>query len=930
MARRNLARFVAAAGEVPSDIPRAMRLFAGSQSMSDAAIRDPSLLAEVLGSPGLPSPRDLRERALRLSSKDAPDPRPPLRRFVREETLRVLLADLSGEADLETVSAALSRIADAAIDAALAAALAEATARYGTPREETGRPATITVIALGKLGGLELNYSSDVDLMFLYSAEGKTDSPEPDLVRRNRDFFVRVVERARGLLSDRTEDGHCYRVDLRLRPEGATGALARSVAGALAYYRAEGRPWERQALIKARAAAGDLCLGASGFVEPAAEFVFEAPLTIEGIGSIKELKRAMERRTPDPREVKSGPGGIRDVEYTVQFLQLLNGARLPSVRRAGTLPAIGALAAAGVLTAGEAAALADAYVFLRTLEHRLQTTHEIQTHTMPADREGLERLALRTGLPPGPDLVRRFLDLHARHSAVSRETLRRHFHGLFLSGSPDAALLADFALEPDRHVAEATSWLAARGFADPAGAVLSMRNLAASGGPRARTFFASLCPHLLLHIVETPDPDRALRNLETLVGAYGAPATFWQWLSENGDILEVFVDLCGWSQYLTDRLLRDPAMIDAFLDSLVVDPRNGRQPWDDLPLEEIERADRPGEILASLKDLCVLRIGIRDIQGKANTRNTAQDLTRLAERILALALPAARAGIERRAGPLPREFRFAVLGVGKLGAAEMNYASDLDLLFVAEGGTEQGPRLASALMQLIGGPGEFGRIYEVDARVRPWGRSGPLVTSLASLRRYYSGEAEPAELLMLAKARAVAGDPSLRREAEEIIAGVLFGAPPPPDLRERVVAMRRRIEEGAEGEDVKRGFGGLSDIEFIAGYLRLAHGHERPALRVTGTLETLAAARREGLLAARRHEALLTALQFLTSVESRIRIVWDMALDRIPRSPEELDRLARRLGYSSSGTRSAGDSLLEEYRYHSARTRDIFKELLTL
>jgi glutamate-ammonia-ligase adenylyltransferase len=928
MARRNLARFVAASGSLPSDVPRAVRLFAGSQSMSDAAIRDPDLLGEVMRAPGLPSPRELRERALGLLAASPSDPRPPLRRLVRGETLRVLLADLSAEADLRTVAAALSRIADAAIHGALSAALMEATIRYGTPRDESGGPATITVIAMGKLGGLELNYSSDVDLVFLYSDEGKTDSPDPEMVRRNQDFFVRVVERTRRLLADRTEDGHCYRVDLRLRPEGATGPLARSVAGALAYYRSAGRPWERQALIKARAVAGDLRLGAEEFIDRAAEFVYETPLTIEGIGSIKELKRAMERRNPDPREIKGGPGGIRDVEYVVQFLQLLNGARLPSVRKTGTLPAIEALAAAGVLEPGEAEPLARSYEFLRTLEHRLQTVHEVQTHTMPADREGLEHLALRMGVPSAPDPIGQFLELHAHHSAVAREALKRHFHGLFLATSPDAEILTDLALAPDRHPERVIAWCEARGFADPAGAVETVRALAASGGPRARGFFASLIPHLLLHIVETPDPDRALRNIEALVRAYGAAAAFWQWLAGNPDILAVFVDLCGWSQDLTDRLLRDPAMIDAFLDSLVVDARDGRQPWDDLPLDEIERTDRPEELLSSLKDLSMLRIGIRDIQGKANTRNTAHDLTRLAERILTLALSAARAGIERKAGPFPDGFRFAVLGLGKLGAVEMNYASDLDLQFVAEGGAEHALKLASALARMVGGPGDRGRIYGVDTRVRPWGRSGPLVTPLASFRRYYAEEADHAELLMLTKARFVAGDLSLGRETGVAVADALYGRPPPADLRERVVDMRRRIEESASGEDVKRGFGGLVDVEFIAGYLRLAHGHARPALRVTGTLESLAAARREGLLTARRHEALLTALQFLTTVESRIRIVWDMALDTIPRAPDERERLALRLGYSPSPDRSAGEALLEEYRYHTARTRDVFRELL--
>ncbi|MHC4862041.1 MAG: [protein-PII] uridylyltransferase family protein, partial [Planctomycetota bacterium] len=363
--------------EAPPDLPGAVALFAGSQSLSEAAIKEPSLLAQALRDPHLPDPGELRERVARRIEAGGDDPRRGLRTFVRAETLRLLLADLTGRAGLEEVAGRLSRIAEATVDAALSAALVEARARYGTPRGDDGRESTITVIGLGKLGGGELNYSSDIDIVFFYSEEGRTDAEDPTLARRNRDFFARVVERTRRLLADPTPDGHCYRVDLRLRPEGKTGALTRSVDSALEYYADVGRPWERQALIKARPVAGDRDLGRARFVEPVASFVYGAPLRIEEIRSIRELKRAIERRGRDPREVKAGPGGIRDVEYTAQFLQLLNGHRYPAVRRPGTLDALRALEAEGALTPGERGMLEASYVFLRTVEHRLQTMHEV-------------------------------------------------------------------------------------------------------------------------------------------------------------------------------------------------------------------------------------------------------------------------------------------------------------------------------------------------------------------------------------------------------------------------------------------------------------------------------------------------------------------------------------------------------------------------
>ncbi len=930
----HLARFVEVAGDLPPAPERVVPLFAGSRAMSEAVIRDPSLLVDALAVPGLPSAEDLAAAARTDLAAAAGDARPALRRFVRRETLRVLLADLAGEAVLEAVAAALSRIADAAIDAALTVAWAETVLRHGTPRDGTGAEATMAVIAFGKLGGGELNYSSDVDIVFLYSAEGATDSADPERKRENRDFFTRVVERTRSLLADQTPEGHCYRVDLRLRPEGATGALTRTTASAIDYYAALGRPWERQALIKARAAAGDLALGRR-FLAAAADFVYGRPLTVEDIRSIKTLKEEMERRDRDPRQVKGGPGGIRDVEFAVQFLQLLNGDRLPAVRQGGTLPALRALSREGVLTPEESVSLAEAYVFLRTVEHRLQTTHEVQTHTLPGDPAALRRLAVRMGFGrEGGDPLEEFGERHARHTAAARGLLSRHFHSLFITRSPEAAVLGDFVLHPETRGEAMREWLGRHGFVDPAAAAQSISRLAGTRSPRARGFFASLCPHLLLHAAETPDPDRCLRNLERLVAGYGAPAAFYQWLSESNDILEVFADLCGWSQYLSDLLIRNPAMVDAFLDSLVVRARDGRQPWDDLPLERIGAEADPQAVLSDLKDLSLLRIGVRDIQGRANTRNTATDLTLLAERLVRLALTVCRSrAAAGGAAPADLTGRFAVLALGRLGAREMGYASDLDLVFLsdAEGGTEAAAahvRLAQALTRLLSESGPRGRLYEVDLRARPWGRAGPMVAAFSDFARYYRESARPAELQMLTRARAVAGDGTLGAEAEAAVAQILYGGPPPAGLAGEVLAMRRRLEAEARGQDVKRGFGGMVDVEFLADYLRLAHGGAHPALRVTGTLEALAAARREGLLSGREHEALLTALQFLRSVESRMRIVFDMARARLPVDPAEQDRLARRLGYAEAAGQSAGAALLEEYRYHTARTREVFTAVL--
>jgi len=937
MARTNLTRWQEAAGTLPDDLEAAVTLFASSRSMAEAVIRDPPLLTGVLADRRLPDPGELRARAV-AGVMTSDDPRAPLRLFVRTETLRLLLDDLLGKATVAETATHLSRIADAAVDAALASALARLEARHGAPRHADGSKATLTVLGMGKLGGTELNYSSDIDLIFLYSGDGKTDSDDPGSVLSNEAFFSRAVARIRALLADATTDGHCYRVDLRLRPDGSMGKIARTVSGALAYYDRSGRTWERQAFIKARPIAGDLALGEERFLEPLASFVYGTALSIEEIRKIKDLKLEIERRGGDERQVKAGRGGIRDVEFTVQFLQLLSGREYVEVRVAGTLPALDRLTEAGILTAEERDVLRDAYLFLRLAEHRIQTLFEIRTHTLPAHEDDLRRLAVRMGLRrDGEDPLETFRRLHARHTGAARGMLERLFHNLFLERSEKLARLSDFILDPEPHREAVREWLTRRGFADADGALRLLTSMAAEQGPRARSFFASICPGLALRVLETPDPDRCLINLDRMVRALGGGAILYQLFAESADVLAVFADISGWSQHLSDLLVRDPAMLDALVDSLVVG--GGEIPIDDLPLDQIEDVADPRRLLTDFRDIHLVRIGVRDIQRKANTENTSRELTSLAERILALAIARGRADLEKRFGP-PAEggrARFAVLGLGRLGAGEMSYASDLDLIFVmdAAGRTTSGEecavvlsRLAQGVVRLLSESGPHGRLYEVDSRVRPHGRSGPLVTPLAQIVPYYRDRAAVAELQMLSKARVVAGDDDLGREVEEAVAEVLYDAPPREGIAREVLSMRGRLQERSRGRDVKRGFGGIVDIEFLTECLKLVHGRAKPSIRRTGTLASLAAMYREGLLNAREHEGLLTALQFLRSVESRIRIVWDMGGNRIPEKAEERNRLAKRLGYVETDAFPAGDALLEEYEYYTRATREVFETVL--
>jgi glutamate-ammonia-ligase adenylyltransferase len=860
----------------------------------------------------------------------------PLRRARRRELLRILLADASGAADLETVAGALSDLADATLRTVLDRALAAAAARDGPPCRLDGSPATLACIALGKLGGRELNYSSDVDLLFVRSGEGRCRPGEAGGGRDLLDHFASAVSEATRNLSRATGEGFLYRVDLRLRPRGAAGALVPRDSAAAHYYRSFGRGWERQALLKARPVAGDLALGA-GFLAEMEPWVYGRPLLMAEISEIRRLKRAIEE-DPDagPGNLKTGRGGIRDIEWVVQFLQLLLGAEHPAVRAGSTLEGLRRLAAAGALEEAEARALADAYAFLRTAEHRLQAADDVQTHTLPADEEGLALLARRMGLGrDGGDAASEFRALHARHAAAARGALDRLVHDAFSAEEEKARRVTDLLLGGGEAPPDAVAAvLLPFGFRDPAAAFADLRRMARARSPwlpRTAAYFASAAPAVLTRAAATPDPDRALSLLQRLSDRAAGSGLFFRLLTENPGVLGVFCDLAGHSPWLSDLLWARPHVMDAFLDSLVVAPRGEEPEFEDLPLRDLAAADDPAAVLADLRDLEVLRAATRDVQGRAHARATARRLTVIAEAVVRRALEAARGRLASRTGG-PAPGRFAVLGLGRLGARETAYRSDLDLVFLFDGegaapdGTgcaEWHQRLATETTALLAGAGAKPGVYEVDLRLRPDGRKGAAASSLAGFARYLHERARTWERQALVRARPVAGDAALGREAMERVEEALFGAPAPPGTVEEVRAMRARLEEAADPTDLKAGRGGVQDAEFLVQALVLRHGPGNPAVRGPNTVDALKALRDAGVLPAAEHEGIVTAYLFLRTVELRLRLSGEGVGSRFPEDPEARSALARRLGYVDTSYAPAGRSLAEEVSYYRDRLRTL-------
>jgi len=955
-ATARLERFLAAAGPGAGGIlsrdgaPRALAtLLALGDAPARALARDPGALTFAMGGPARPPAAEVESRLRRsFSSAGGAAGESALRLAHRRETLRILLADAAGGAALETIAAALSDLADATLRAVLDRELAAAASRDGPPIHADGSPAALACIALGKLGGGELNYSSDVDLVFVSSGEGACRPGEGTRGLREggagvslQEHFAAAANAAAKILSRRTEEGHLYRVDLRLRPRGGAGSLVPRAASAVHYYRSLGRGWERQALLKARPAAGDLALGGEflGELEP---WVYGRPLLMAEISEIRRLKRAIEERGEAyGDDLKTGPGGIRDVEYVVQFLQLLLGAEHPEVRTVNTLEGLRRLEAAGALSEEEAAGLDEAYRFLRLAEHRLQAADDLQVHTLPGDEDGIRRLARRMGIGgAGTDPAAEFRSLLDRHRAAARAVLDRLVHGAFAAEEEGARRVVDLLLagaEPPAGAVEEA--LRPFGVRDPARAFADLRRMARARSPwlpRTRTYFASAAPALLDRAAATPDPDRALSLLQSLAERAAGSGLFFRLLTENPDVLGVFCDLGGHSPWLADLLSARPQVMDAFLDALVVAPRDGLPPFEDLPLARIEEAADPAAVLLDLRDLELLRIGTRDLQGRANARQTGRQISHLGGAVVRLAAAVAGARLRARLGGDPPG-RFGVLALGRLGAGEMAYGSDLDLLFLhdGEGACPGGTDAAEAhawrareVASILSGGAEREAVWPVDLRLRPDGRKGTLVASLAGFLRYLRERAETWERQALVRARAIGGDPDLGKAAQEGIAEVLWGAPPREGVVAEVAAMRGRVEAAGTPGSLKTGRGGIQDAEFLAQALLLRHGHSRPGVRRADTVEVLSALRDAGVLAPPEHEGIVTSYLFLRTVEMRLRLSSGAPGSAFPADPGARDALARRLGYVDTSYAPAGRSLASEVDWYRDRMRTWYGKVM--
>ena len=881
----------------------------------------------------------------KLEQRDYAGALADLRQFKQREMLRIAARDLARLSNVVELTREISDVADVCLDTVWRVCQEQFAARHGRPYHQdmdgNWQPTTSCVLGMGKLGGQELNYSSDVDVLFVYSEEGHVfkqppgKKKEPAAGMSSHQFFNRLAESFIAEVARMTGEGVLYRIDLRLRPEGEAGPLCRSLSSYETYYAQWGQTWERMMLIKARGVAGDEALAAE-FLETVHAFRYPRFVNENVLREVAAMKHRIEDEIVGTeglgRNVKLGRGGIREIEFVVQSLQLLNAGRQPFLQGAQTLPTLVKLTQYDLLQQAEATELTAAYYFLRDVEHRLQMEANQQTHTIPEDKEAQERLARLMGfgtlkqfeaaLQTHTGNVRRVYDrLLKIEASQSESSLPRGFEGF------------------------ETEWkqlLAGRCFRDPDAACRLLREFAEGPGfvhvsTRTTELARTLIPKLLAlcPVADKPreagkvvlsDPDRVVSRLDSFISAYGTRAALFELWNSNPQMFELLLLLFDRSEFLAEVAIRTPDLVD----ELVSAGRLRQHKTAPEILKDLRHGAADKDQFAWLRryhEAEWLRLGLRDILGLVDFEQNLAELSALADACLQYALEAVMRRNRIKKPP------FVIVGLGKLGGSELTYGSDLDIVFVTGAKAKDLPRLqklAVEVMELVSKRTEQGTVFQTDARLRPDGEKGLLVNTLEAYGDYYRKRAHLWEIQSLTRTRPVAGDPELGQQFQILAAELtnfkkfaeLEGRKQPvplscyvADWRRKIHDMRMRIEKertpvGQDDLAIKTGRGGLMDAEFIAQTLCLQHGwHEAHTLRV------LESGRDAGVLP--DAEKLIENYRQLRRLEGILRR-WSYEGETVlPDDPAPYYRVSVRCGFATP----------EEFRSALARWRAAMREV---
>ncbi|MDE2665624.1 MAG: bifunctional [glutamate--ammonia ligase]-adenylyl-L-tyrosine phosphorylase/[glutamate--ammonia-ligase] adenylyltransferase [Acidobacteriota bacterium] len=970
--------FLGFLGDTAEALEAVLLICGCSSYASEILIRDPETFYWLLNELGAPWPKSLASYRNEARQAISPgwadeDPLRALARFKRREMLRISARDILRVIDVGGTTTELSRLAESVIDCVYEICRARLVSRHGIPQTPDGRggmrEARFTVLGMGKLGGEELNYSSDIDLIYCYDGEeGQTGGGEacskaplsnsPAKTISNREFFTKLARMITQALSESTVEGAFYRVDLRLRPEGSTGNVATSLNDYRNYYGSWGETFERLALIKARPVGGCRELGRI-FCETFRPFTYRKFLDFASLEELQEIKNRINAKLgstgKQERHVKLGEGGIREVEFFVQALQLIYGGRHPHLQQAQTVQALEALHRARFLNTREHRGLREAYEFLRDLEHKLQMVFHFQTHELPEKEEDLYKCARRMGIAGSTDAetVDRFRQTYARHTAL--------VHGMFedlvawrRGGAAGVEIReAALVLHPGLAEQEAHRMLAARGFSDLRTAYHQITLLRdapsfAHAPSRMRNLLANLMPRLLSELQSSPDPDAGLSAFESFADALGDRDSLYGLLNESPGVLARLLRLLASSRFLSDFLCRRPEFFDTLVRPEGLKRQKTLARFSTELASLLREAGNDWEkrrCLRRYQQTEMFRIGMKDALGELSRDQVGKQMAGLAECCLLAAFDLACESLEDRFGPgftgWARE-QVAVLAMGKMGGADLSYHSDLDLVyFYADADAAASwesqrrcVRLVERLDEILSVSQGEGTIYHIDTRLRPMGSKGDLVTPATRYREYLATRAEAWERLALSRHRFILGGRRIRRQIGAMIDGFVYQPELRPEEVSQIAHLRGRmeVELGREAQQgrfhLKAGAGGLQDVEFATQLLQLKYGGEYPELRNPRTLTAMARMERRGLLGEDALHDLSEGYRFLRRLENRLRIAATDGVSTISRDPKHLRKLILLLGEPKTPYCQSPEAFTDHYLATTRRVRRHYREIV--
>ncbi len=889
----------------PDRLDLLVKVFAHSQALSDTLARNAAYFHFLIAPATLKAPRSkawltAELNRLLLPERQAKNKYDVIRHFRRREMLRIGVRDLTDLAPVEETTLELSNLADVCLQAVYAIAFEKLCREFKTAGVR------FAVIGMGKLGGHELNYSSDVDVIFVYDEEGQLTP-----VLSKHDFCRKLGEEIVREVGAKSNEGTIFRIDLRLRPEGSSGPLVRSLESCENYYAEWGETWERMALIKARCVAGDTALG-DEFIQMVQPFVYSRHAGTQVVQQMAAIKQRIETEIVHDdrltRHVKLGIGGIREIEFIVQSFQVLHGGHHPKLRNRSTLPTLKLLAKAQLLGAKDTDTLTTAYRFLRNVEHRLQMEMELQTHTIPDEAHAQYRLARSLGF----STVEKFQTAQNTQTGAVRK-----IYAAVLTTAAESPPETNFSMTKPAVLAKA-------GFHDTGAAAQTMEILINGSGfahvsPRTKELFSRLYPVICATAGKLADPDVALARFEKFVSAYGSRGLLYELLTRNTKLIEMLLHLGDASKFFADTLTQQPDLFDEVCRGIGLGEARHMADME-AGLQTASRTELPAmEAVRIWKRAEMLRIGIGDVMGMLDVERVQSEITGLAEVCLRFALAEARRELKLKKLP------FAIIGLGKFGGQELGYGADLDVLFVGTG--TDAIKLATRIINFMANSTATGKLFEVDARLRPDGKDGLLASSVETHRDYYRQRAQLWERQALTKARVVAGDAAVGGEFLRMVHEYVYAKPIASDQIVEIQKMRHRIETERGNQqhvewEFKTGPGGMIDVEFLVQTLQLRYGATHPQLRTAHTLAALNRLTALGLLEENDAAQLRRHYLFLRTIETTLRRVENTSVSHLPVDEYEQRLLAKRMGFPDTG------AFLGAYRHATGRLRALYERLI--